>query len=389
MGRVNSDVIIAGGGIAGLVLATALQKEGLSVLVLEAGTYPRHKVCGEFISTEVLPYLHSLQLPIDELSPVRISRFQLSSTGNRSLQTNLDMQALGISRFALDDFLKNKAESAGVHVVEETEIVAHRSDGLLEIAIDREGNEYGAPWYISAHGKRSRMDTFFERKFLADDDLYSGIKMHFEGDWSADLVALHNFKGGYAGISAVENKRINLCYLVKTSTLKELGGLLPFQEQVMRKNKALDAFFSSHTPVFDRPLAISGIRFGKKEAVAGTVAFLGDATGLVAPLFGNGMALAVRTAHAMHGAMREVHFNPDRKSEALQLYAKQWKHDIQGRLALSRSIQGLFGRPGISDLALMGARLMPLALHSILAKSHNICGNILQAKIYRWRNNML
>ena len=89
-----------------MVLANALQQEGLKVVVLEASEYPRHRVCGEFISTEVLPYLHSLDLPIDRLSPVRINTFELSSTGNRHLKTGLDMEALGISRFALDLFLK-------------------------------------------------------------------------------------------------------------------------------------------------------------------------------------------------------------------------------------------------------------------------------------------
>ena len=100
MARIRSDVLISGGGIAGLVLANALQQEGLKVVVLEASEYPRHRVCGEFISTEVLPYLHSLDLPIDRLSPVRINTFELSSTGNRHLKTGLDMEALGISRFA-------------------------------------------------------------------------------------------------------------------------------------------------------------------------------------------------------------------------------------------------------------------------------------------------
>jgi menaquinone-9 beta-reductase len=370
MTRIESDVLISGGGIAGLVLANALGQEGLKVIVLEASEYPRHRVCGEFISTEVLPYLHSLDLPIDSLSPVRINTFELSSTGNRKLKTHLDMEALGLSRYALDLFLKEQAEQKGVKVIENTEVLRHQCEDHLNLITDKKGQEYAAPWFVSAHGKRSRLDTYFNRPFLTDTQLYSGIKMHFEGQWEQNTVALHNFKGGYAGISAVEGGRINVCYLVKTPELQAAGGLQPFQEKVMQKNQALLSFFKTHQPVFESPVAISGIRFGKKQSVQDSIPFVGDATGLVAPLFGNGMALAVRTAHLLHGAMRSVEFKNEQKPQALKAYQAAWNTEVKGRLALSRIVQNLFGRPGISDLALMGAKALPFALRYVLAQSH-------------------
>ena len=370
MARIRSDVLISGGGIAGLVLANALQQEGLKVVVLEASEYPRHRVCGEFISTEVLPYLHSLDLPIDRLSPVRINTFELSSTGNRHLKTGLDMEALGISRFALDLFLKEQAEKKGAKIIENAEVLRQHSEDQLNLIVDKSGQEYSAPWFVSAHGKRSRLDTHFNRPFLADTQLYSGIKMHFEGNWAQNTVALHNFKGGYAGISAVEGGRINVCYLVKTPELQAAGGLQPFQEKVMHKNQALLSFFKTHKPVFEQPLAISGIRFGKKQPVQDSIPFVGDASGLVAPLFGNGMALAVRTAHLLHGAMRSVDFKNENKNQALNAYQTAWNIEVKGRLSLSRFVQNMFGRPGISDLALLGAQALPFALRYVLAQSH-------------------
>lgn len=366
----SADVIISGGGIAGLILANALQQDGLNVTLLEAGEYPRHRVCGEFISSEVIPYLQSLNLDIETLSPVRINALELSSTGNRKIKSKLDMVALGISRYTLDLYLKEQAEKRGVSVLENVEVVRTLSESKLTYVFDRLGREYSAPWFISAHGKRSRLDTYFNRDFLNDNQLYSGIKMHYKGEWPANLVALHNFNGGYAGISAVENGRINVCCLVKTQELKKAGGLQNFQEGAMQKNHALASFFQNHTPVLEQPIAISGIRFGKKQPVQDSIPFVGDATGLVAPLFGNGMALAVRTAHLFHGALRKIDFQVSRRDEALNAYFNAWNEQVRGRLALSRKVQQIFGRPGISDAAAVGAAAFPFLLRYMLSQSH-------------------
>jgi len=73
------QVIIVGGGLAGLTSALHLSKQGLKVLLIEKNQYPKHKVCGEYISNEVLPYLQALGFDPFEVGAKKITDFQLST----------------------------------------------------------------------------------------------------------------------------------------------------------------------------------------------------------------------------------------------------------------------------------------------------------------------
>ena len=115
------QIIIIGGGIAGLVASTHMAKEGLSCTLIEKRNYPAHKVCGEYISNEALPYLKSMGLLPQILLP-RILRFQLSSVTGKSKLLPLSQGGFGISRYCFDHFLYSKAIEAGVNVITDTTV---------------------------------------------------------------------------------------------------------------------------------------------------------------------------------------------------------------------------------------------------------------------------
>ena len=68
----DTEVLIIGGGLAGLTSAIHLTKMGCKVIVIEKNSYPKHKVCGEYISNEVLPYFKWLNFDIEALQPTHI-----------------------------------------------------------------------------------------------------------------------------------------------------------------------------------------------------------------------------------------------------------------------------------------------------------------------------
>ena len=127
----NSEIIIIGGGLAGLTAGIHLSKKGVSVVIIEKNDYPKHKVCGEYLSNEVLPYFEWLDLNLSSLNPVNINEIQLSTKKGSAIKTKLPLGGLGISRYELDFYLYKKALSNGCKIlIEEVEKIIN--DVLVE-----------------------------------------------------------------------------------------------------------------------------------------------------------------------------------------------------------------------------------------------------------------
>ncbi|HET6244555.1 MAG: FAD-binding protein [Bacteroidetes bacterium] len=89
------DVIIGGGGLAGLVSAIELSRAGLKVALIEKKQYPFHRVCGEYVSNEVKPYLQRLGVNFNQLAPSTINSLRVSSlNGEFNLFSKLQMGGL-------------------------------------------------------------------------------------------------------------------------------------------------------------------------------------------------------------------------------------------------------------------------------------------------------
>ena len=116
----NPNVIIVGGGLAGLTGAIHLSKLGLEVTLIEKNEYPKHKVCGEYISNEVLPYLQWLDLKISDLKPSNISKINFTTAKGKMISGNLPLGGFGISRYELDNYLYLKAIKNGCQIIQDT-----------------------------------------------------------------------------------------------------------------------------------------------------------------------------------------------------------------------------------------------------------------------------
>ena len=365
-----AEVGIVGGGLAGLTAAIILARAGRKVVLLEQKDYPRHKVCGEYISNEVRPILEDLEIFPHELRPIEIGRFQLSDPKKGIAETSLELGGFGISRYALDNHLYQKALAAGVSVFVNTKV--------KDIVFEDEGFKVetarGAPYFfkavIGAHGKRSIIDRSLQRGFMAQNSAYVGVKQHFTGDFPDDLVALHNFEGGYAGISRVEEKKINFCYLTDTAVLSRYDSIDQLNEKHLGRNPYLAEFLSHSEPVFEKPLVISQVNFSDKAPVENHMLMCGDAAGLIHPLCGNGMAMAIHAA-----AIAAVHLNDFlshriSRAEMEMVYTRDWRKHFQFRLRFGRLASGLFGKKMISALSVGLARRLPRVFPQVVSLSH-------------------
>src|SRR5688572_14197786 len=160
------EIILAGGGLSGLTLAILLAEAGISVTIIEKQEYPFHRVCGEYISNEVLPFLKSIGADPAVLNPARITKFILSSPAGKQLQAPLDMGGFGISRFALDEYLYKIAQARGVQFRLKTSVtkIDFKND-LFEVGLS-DGSSLQAPVVVGSYGKRANLDRQLNRSFF-------------------------------------------------------------------------------------------------------------------------------------------------------------------------------------------------------------------------------
>ncbi len=358
----RQNVAIIGGGLAGLVSAIGLARNGITCTVFEKRKYPFHRVCGEYVSNETRVFLQAWGLFPVAFRPPDIHRFQLSAVNGKHAFLPLDLGGFGISRYAFDHFLAGKAREAGVEVIENCEVsdVAFADN---RFRLTTAAGSFTASVVIGAYGKRARLDAVLGRRFIQQRSPYVGVKYHLRTDFPDNLIALHNFEGGYCGISRVENGITNLCYLTHRQVLRRCGSIQGLEQQVLCKNPWLKDIFRNSDFLFDKPETINEVSFSSREPVYNHLLMAGDAAGLITPLCGNGMAMAIRAGKLISDLIT-TYINQNKSRQWLeQTYTRMWKANFAWRLRYGRLVQHhLFGSDASSAVAVnMALHLPPLA----------------------------
>ena len=366
----NSDVLIIGGGLAGLVNAIRLTRAGLNVIVIEKNDFPKHKVCGEYISNEVLPYLRFLDVDPMTLGAKHISRFLIATAGGKTIEAKLPVGGFSVSRYALDNFLFKKAKEDGCSIIKAIVENVTYQDDQFEVST-RNGLSFSARVLIGAHGKRSNIDVNLKRPFIETRAHYLAVKGHYKGRFPEDLVALYNFKGGYCGVSKIENDHLNICYLADYQSFQQFKTIDGFQQDVLFKNKKLKKVFDNAEPVFQKSLTIGQISFMPKSPVEQHILMSGDAAGMIHPLCGNGMAMAIHSAKILSELIEQYFSGYSQSRDMLEFeYTKQWKKQFHKRLQAGRIFQRLFRMDGLSEVMMSGLTFIPKLLPLFIRQTH-------------------
>ena len=364
------DVIIVGGGLAGLSSAIHLSKAKLSILIIEKSGYPKHKVCGEYISNEVLPYLEFLNIDVFKLGAKKINKFQLSTTKSKLISATLPLGGFGISRYCLDNALAKKATENSVEILQDSvEDIKFSED---QFSVKTKNNKtYQSKIVIGAFGKRSNLDIQLKRQFIISKSPYLAVKTHVKGHFPENLVALHNFEGGYCGVSKTENDDINLCYITNYKAFKNYKNIEEFQQKVLFKNNFLKHIFSETTPVFEKPLTISQISFEAKKPIEDHIVMCGDTAALIHPLCGNGMSMAFKSAQLASSLIIKFFNNEITDRDDLEKqYLRDWNTTFKLRLKTGRIVASLFSKPMLSEVLMRGLKWMPFVLPYIIKRTH-------------------
>lgn len=365
----NPDVIIIGGGLAGLTASIHLSRKGLQVVLIEKSKYPRHKVCGEYVSNEILPYLHSIGVDILKMSPAQINILEFTTHNGRAIKTQLPLGGFGISRYTLDNFLYQIAISNGCIVINDTVTAISFVKNLF--IVTTQNQTLKTKIVLGAYGKRSNIDQYLTRDFINNPTPWLAIKAHYSGTYPNDMVSLHNFDGGYCGISKVENSIINICYLANLKTFKKYKNIEEYQQKVLYQNKYIKSILENSTPLFEKPLTISQVSFDKKKAVEHHILMIGDTAGLIHPLCGNGMAMAIHSAKIASELVLDYHVGKIPSRQLLEkTYQDQWQRYFGKRLYMGRLLSQILQHKTSTALLFNIATTFPLILPWIIKQTH-------------------
>jgi menaquinone-9 beta-reductase len=364
----DTEVIIVGGGLAGLIAAIHLKMHHHEVIVLEKNDYPKHKVCGEYISNEVLTYLKELNLDIDSLRPKKINQLSFSLVSGKTVTTKMPLGGFGVSRYTLDNYLFLQAKKHGVIIIQEmvNDIIFLKDT----FTIHTNNNQFTAKIVIGAFGKRSNLDIKLKRSFIQKSSNWLGVKAHYTLDFPDNLVGLHHFNGGYCGVSKIENNLVNICYLANYDTFKQFKNIQEYQEKMIIQNPNLRAIFEKATLEFEKPLTISQISFEKKKAVEHHVLMIGDTAGLIHPLCGNGMAMAIHSAKLVCGAVIQYLENKSNRSEMEEVYQKTWNTQFKSRLKFARLLGFVLQHEKTAQFIMKIILFFPFLLPMIVKRTH-------------------
>lgn len=342
----------------------------MDIIVFEKEQYPHHKVCGEYLSKEVEPYFRSLGISLESLNPKNIRRFNYSSNRGKILEANLPLGGLGISRYKLDHLLYRKACEKGVEVKKEKVISVNFTGDYFTVRTQH--NTYQAEIVLGSYGKRDTLDKELNRDFFNKPAPWIAIKSHYKkSDFPNDLVALHNFRGGYCGLSKTESEAVNVCYLTTYKSFKRYKKPEAFRENVLRKNPCLDHFFREATELFEKPLSIAQVSFSKKTAVEDHILMIGDTAGLIHPLCGNGMAMAVKSAQL--AAETVLQYYQERsldRAEMERKYEQRWKREFNRRILTGRWLQKIMQKESLAKASQAVLSTMPFLLSAIIIQTH-------------------
>lgn len=335
MKRGPRQLTICGGGLAGLALGNAMARQGLPVQVLEKGSYPRHRVCGEFICGVRDEVLQELGIAEDLQQAPVLHTMSWWHRDRRILEDELTIPARGLSRHRLDHDLARRFELRGGQLQCQTRCdpEAHQGDGVVWTT--------GRP-----QARKSRWIGL--KCHLHDMELHSDLEMHLG-------------PGGYVGLSRIEDGKANLCGLFerKPGLRAPMPQLLEHYLECMGAGQLLSRLEQARTNA-DSCCAVAGFRMGAQDGPDHLLR-MGDAQVMIPPFTGNGMSMAFESAnllaHSLLPWLRGDGSWADARRQAQEALAKQFR----SRMRLARFLHPHLVHPRLQRLTslLASADLLP------------------------------
>jgi menaquinone-9 beta-reductase len=346
----QTDVVVIGGGPAGLVGALAARRAGFDVCLVDRGAPPIDKACGEGLMPDGLAALRRLgvELGAEQGAPFRGIRFL--DERHVAEAAFPEESGLGIRRTRLHQLLMENARAAGV-----TTLWREKATAIEEKGVRLGDRLIECHWIVGADGVDSQTRGWAGMGAVRESGRRIGLRMHFRVKPWTDFVEVHWSKGEQAYVTPVGAEEVCVALLGRAQEVSfaNLAERFPRLGERLRNAEPAGAARGAFTGT------------GRLRWVAsGNVALIGDASAAIDAITGDGLALAFRQAVALGEALRQgdlSHYEAQHRQICrtpflmARLLLLMDRHDSLRKLAL----QALTGRPAIFNRLLathVGAR---------------------------------
>jgi flavin-dependent dehydrogenase len=366
------DVAVLGAGLAGSSAAKALADKGWETLLLDRQTFPRHKVCGEFLSPESQSTLQALGIsePLSGLGHCEIERIKLIFENGAETEIELPARAWGLSRYVLDEGLHQAALRAGAVLQTGTAVTAVRTTDrgyLIETKQGSEMNVIEARAVIAAWGANQRAGLPGYQRQPAGKAAYVGVKSHFRGVKMEPVVELYFFRGGYLGLCPVEGGAVNASALLERETAANAGkSILSIIYGAAQRNAKLYEKLKDAEPVPGAQAAVAPVYLNRKPVAWDQLPLLGDSATMIPPLCGDGMSMALRSAALCVPLADRYLRGQSSLGQWQQDYARFITEEFRGPLRWGGLLQWVVEMPALAACLPHAARLAPGAARALV-----------------------
>jgi len=347
------DLIVAGGGPAGSAAAITAARSGARVLLLEKDRFPRHKVCGEFVSSESLRLLRALLEgePFGAAPRIKCARIFASP---KCQAIPVSPPAQSIPRHDLDKALLGAAKNAGAEVREETAVRQVLPGKLFSVSIGNDTLKTRA--VVNATGRWSHLTRFK----VSEKEKWIGIKAHFSEASPPDSVDLYFFQGGYCGVQPVSETAINACAMVRADTANSLEHVFAMHPALWRRSRDWEQQFPT--------VSTSALHFRPHRTEDRGMFLAGDSAGFIDPFAGDGISLALHSGTLAAESLLPFLGGDSSLAEAHQRYGTAYRKRLASALRNAARLRSLLSAPAwlrSGAMALAGTRI----LGSLLVRS--------------------
>lgn len=352
------DLAVIGAGPAGAAAAITAARAGARVAMFEAKAFPRHKVCGEFISAEALGVLSDLLGSAAGQMIARAPRLERTRLflGDRMVEAPVSPPAVSISRYELDAALWRAAEAAGVVTCASNDIASVQGGGAFELKSS--SGIYVARAVIVAAGRWSQFTT---ERVTPPGPKWIGLKAHFRESKPTPSTDLYFFHQGYCGVQPVSGDAVNACAMVRSDRAASLA-------EVFALHPRLASRAARWTPVMS-PVSTAPLIYRKPQPMRDSLIFAGDAAAFIDPFVGDGISIALRSGRVAAECLGMFFAGTLSLRESVSRYELEYGRHFAPLLSAASRVRSLLSLPPLARAAAFEFLRIPGVMPMIIRKT--------------------